>query len=164
MNPVYWALGISITVLLAVIGGAFKFGSWYGVVNSDRDNFREFMSEVRSDIKQILGRLPVKPITSSSPIKLTELGQRISTNIDAKLWAQETAKKLIRETNGMDSFQIQDHSFEYVKNLNLDESLLKKMRNSAFQEGINLDGVKDVMGIELRDCLLQLNQIGEDIS
>ena len=32
---VFWALGISVTLVLAIIGFAFKFGKWYEEVNSD---------------------------------------------------------------------------------------------------------------------------------
>ena len=84
MNPTYWALGLSATVVIAAISFAYKYGKWQGEVDNDRNNFKEFIKEVRSDVKEILSRLPAKPISSSSPIRLTELGERISKKIDAK--------------------------------------------------------------------------------
>lgn len=157
MNPTYWALGLSVTLVLAGFTFAYKFGKWQGEVDNDRNNFKEYMKEVRSDIKEILSRLPAKPISSSSPIRLTELGERISKKIDAKSWAKNTAQEMIEETEGMDSLKIQEESFNKAKNFEPNETLLQNMRDSAFQEGIDLEGVKDVLGVELRDQLLAIH-------
>ncbi len=162
MNPIYWALGISVSVGLSVITLAYKFGKWQGEVNNDRKSFSEFMIEVRSDIKEILSRLPAKPISSSSPIRLTELGERISKNIDAKSWAEKTSHEMVDQTQGMDSLKIQEESFGKAQSFEPDENLLQKMRDSAFQEGINLEGVREVLGVELRDCLLRLHNLSQD--
>ena len=53
MNPSYWALGISLTLMITVITSAYKFGVWKGKLDNDRTSFREFMNEVRADIKLI---------------------------------------------------------------------------------------------------------------
>lgn len=127
MNPAYWALGISITLGITAITFAFKFGNWHGKVNSELASFREFINEVRADIKQILNRLPQTPTTSASPIRLTELGERISYRIDAKNWAKATARNLIDETKDMDSFLIQEFSFDHAKTIDPDDELLEKM-------------------------------------
>lgn len=161
-----------LTAILALIAAAFKFGSWYGEVNSDRILFKEFMAEVRKDIEElrknieeiriqinnILIRLPTLPTTGESPIRLTELGERISKDIDAKDWATEMARELIGQTEGMNPFEIQTISFDHAKKFEPDDALLTKMQLSAFESGIDLDGVRSVLGVELRDCLLQLNK------
>ena len=159
MNPSYWALGISITLMIAVITGAYNFGVWKGKLDNDRNSFKEFMSEVRADIKLILTRLPPTPTTSESPIRLTDLGERISNSIDAKCWARNKAKELVDKTKNMDSFEIQDLSFNYAKELDPDGALLEKMREAAFESGIDLSGVKNVLGVVLRDELLKLNNL-----
>lgn len=80
---VFRALGISVT--LATIGFTFKFGKWYGEVNSDRSNFKDFMYEVRTRLDKIFERLPPPPpLTTGSPIRLTDLGQRISRETGAE--------------------------------------------------------------------------------
>ena len=159
MNPSYWALGISITLMIAVITGAYNFGVWKGKLDNDRTSFKEFMSEVRADIKLILTRLPPTPTTSESPIRLTDLGERISNSIDAKYWAIKKAQELVDKTKDMDSFEIQDFSFNYAKALDPDEALLEKMREAAFESGIDLSGVKNVLGVVLRDEFLKLNNL-----
>jgi len=150
-----WTLIIPVTILLAFISSIFFIGKWYGEVNIDRKRFGEFLDEIRKDIKNILGRLPPSP--TSSPIQLTDIGVRISTNIDAKSWAETTAKEMVKQTECMDSLQIQEESFKRAKSFEPSESLEQKMRDSAFQEGINLDRVRDVLGVVLSGRLLKLH-------
>ena len=51
-NPlVYW-------IALGIAGLIFGIGAWVGAVNADRRSFKEFMTEVRDDLKKILARLP----------------------------------------------------------------------------------------------------------
>ena len=164
MNLDYWLVGITgviisivVTFLLTAINFAYKYGKWKGEVNTDRNTFKEFMLEIRKDIKEIFGRLPPLLTTSLSPIRLTELGGRISNNIDAEVWAKETAKDLIDKTKDMNSFEIQEESFKMAKNYQPTGQILKKMQNTAFQEGVKLEGIKEVLGVVLRDRLLAIH-------
>ena len=157
MNSAYWALGISVTVVSAAITFAYKFGKWRAEVDSDRLRFSKFMEEIRNDIKDLLSRLPSSPTTSASPIRLTDLEERISTNINAKSWAEKVANEMVEQTKGFDLLKIQEESFEKAQSFEPDKSLLQNMRDSAFREGINLNGVRAVLGVELRDCLLALH-------
>ncbi len=159
MNSAFWELGISGALTFAALTFAFKFGDWRGRMNSDLDDFRQLQNEIRSDIKEILIRLPQKPTASKSPIHLTELGERISGSADAKQWAEETANQLIQQTTDMNSIELQSFAFEHAKTFAPDESLLQHMQESAFQEGTGLDEVRDALGVELRDSLLRRNDL-----
>ena len=44
MNVEFWALGISLTLLLAGFTLVYKIGKWQGKVDTDRKNFKEFKS------------------------------------------------------------------------------------------------------------------------
>ena len=159
MMPAYWAPALSVIVLLALIAAVFKFGNWYGEVNSDWKGFDQFMEEIRIDIKNILDRLPLLPTTNASPIRLSEHGERISKDIDAKAWAEEETQKLIGQSKGMTPYQVQELSFDHAKAFEPDDALLVKMQQSSFETGIDLEGVRRVLGVELRDRLLQLNDL-----
>lgn len=70
-------LGISIWMVFLFIGlvlFVFFGGRWVGHVNSERREFREFMDEMREDIKTILSRLPGNPVLQESPIPLNKRG------------------------------------------------------------------------------------------
>lgn len=83
------AVSVSVTLVLAAIGFAFWLGNWHGRVNSDRADFRDFMQYVRGRIDDIFDRLP-NPLTgSTSPLGLTDLGQKISGEIEARQWASK---------------------------------------------------------------------------
>ncbi len=220
----FWIFAASTAIITLI----FKLGKWFGIVNSDREQFREFMhkishevgevqnnvsalqgdvvtlqkdvvilqndvvtlktdvsvlksdvsvlksdvsvlksdlstlkiefGEFRKSIGEILLRLPAAPLADDSPLRLTDLGKRISSHIDANQWAQKTAKQLVDKTVSMDSFQVQEMSFQHSKEFEPDESMLKKMRESAFQEGLNLDGVRSVLGVVLRDELFRIRE------
>ena len=75
-NPLFWVVFLS---LLPVAAGAiFAFGQWKGRVDSDRALFKGLMAEVRSDIKEILRRLPAPTVDANSPLRLADLGKSIS--------------------------------------------------------------------------------------
>ena len=78
-----------LTVFLIVLGVFTSIGIWIGKVNSDRASFKDFMKEIRKDIKTILGRLPPGPVTGSSPLQLTDLGESISQTLEARNWQNE---------------------------------------------------------------------------
>ena len=166
MTSAYLGITFSVTALLAVMALIFKFGSWYGEVNSDRKKFNEFMDEIRKDreeirrdIQDILSRLPSPSTVSDSPIHLTELGERISKDIGAKVWAEETARELIEQIQGKTRYEVQMLSFEYANSFEPDEELLRKMQEAAFESGIDFRGVQDILGVELRDCLLRMSNL-----
>ena len=46
-------------VIVSVMAAISGIGYWVGQVNSDRKSLKEFMDEIRKDIKDILGRLPI---------------------------------------------------------------------------------------------------------
>ena len=173
MEQFQWLIYVGATsaVVIAVIVGIYKFGIWHGEINSDREMFKNFMdeirndlNEIRNDLKNIFSRLPPSPTSSASPIYLTDLGERISKNVDAKSWPEKQAEEVVDETKNMDSFEIQEFSFSIAQSLEPDETLRQKMRDSAFQEGIPLKGVKDVLGVELRDVLLRLHKKNTSIT
>ena len=149
-----WALGISVTVGIAFIGFVFWVGNWHGSVNSDRKAFKEFMQEIRLDIKKIFERLPPPTTATRSPISLTELGQEISDKLNVAAWAKTEAKQFYEDVAGKNPFEIQEISFNHALNFEPSEDLLKGMQQTAFDRGLDMVGVRDVFGVELRDVLL----------
>ena len=100
--------------LAALIGLVFVVGRWVGEVNSDRKSFKEFMAEVRKDIKEILDRLPSKVASNVSPIRLTELGKRVSEGIGARQLAGELAQRLLSRLEDRRPHEISRLCTEYV--------------------------------------------------
>lgn len=167
-----------IVIALGVIGGAiygicvllWKISAWKtGVDNNqtslqdnadeDRTAIKGFMKEIRDDIKKIFERLPIPTTATGSPIKLTELGEEISSNLEADQWAKAKAPELINELEGNQPYQpyeIQVSCFSYAdSDTNYEGAMLNAMKMCAFRKGIDLDQVKRVFGVELRDAILK---------
>ena len=153
-------------VVIAAIGGAtilFKFAMWMQKVNSDRDIFRDFMKEIREDIKKIhekidkiIGRIDNTTVSSGSPLHLTELGEKISDELQAQPWAEATAVEFADRVKDKQPYEIQEFCFEYVKQqFSPDGDLDVKIGASAYENGIKRDEVLNVLAIELRDALIR---------
>ena len=146
------------TILIIIAGGGliFGIGKWYGVVNSDRASFQKFMGEVRDDIKQILRRLPETAVSSKSPVSLTDFGENISNHLGVARWAVDHALQLRTLALGKEEYQIYDLCVDYVgKQIERDEDLKNTMRAGAYQLGTDLENIRKVYEVELRDELLR---------
>ena len=121
-----------------------------------KDAVDSAVSELRGDIKGILQQLGKSTTTSNSPITLTELGQSISREIGASGWAESEAKKLLSDIQEKEPYEIQILSFEHAKKAVLSPELQRRILQSAYDNGITEENVKDVLGVELRDALLRL--------
>jgi len=151
--PTAW---IAIPAILALIGFIFWFGNWHGAVNSDRAKFAKFIDEIRGDIKKILGRLPPTPVSGTSPLQLTDIGEDISRRLKARDWAQRIAPTLTEKVAGKLPFEVQDFCFEYVKKtFEPTDDQDKELRMAAYEHGLTKDLVLDVLVVELRDRLLE---------
>ena len=147
-----------LVAFLAVGSVLVSIGVWVGNVNADRKSFKEFMDEVRNDIKKILARLPAPTIERGSPLRLTDLGRSVADDLDVGKWVVRVAPSLIARVKGKQPFEFQNVCFDYVRDeFEPDEEQLRKMQMSASENGIDLDAVLDVLAVELRDRLLELS-------
>ena len=145
------------SALSLVVGGAFAFGTWKGKVDSDRASFKEFMNEVRDDIKEMLGRLPSPTVTDASPLQLTDCGKSISERLGAADLAQGLAPLLQAQIEGKTPYEIQERCFDYVRHeYEPPEDVETRVKTCAYDHGIKRGQVLDVLAVELRDKLLTM--------
>ena len=156
--------------LLAAVGSAL---AWFIRTSDDRKDFKEFMQEIRKDIKdlsqtlnQVVGILIRGGASDlslvaegASPLKLNELGRKISGEINAKDWALTLAKTLNNQVSGMSAYDIQEFCFGYVTEDTLGKAEVQKVKDVAFNHGVSIYTVLRVMALELRDCLLERENI-----
>ena len=150
-----------VSVGLGVAASLIGIGVWVGRVNSDRTNFKTFMKDVgekleaiQTDIKQIFKILPPsETIRSDSPIQLTELGEKVSKEIGAMQFANETVPVLENEAKGLEPFEIESLSQDYVFG-RLPENWRRNVGRASYKFGINTKAVSDVLWVVLRDELL----------
>ena len=112
---------------------------------------------IQKDIKEIFLRLPPPNTTNSeSPIKLTSLGQEISAELDARDWAQEAAGVIALKLTHPLPPEIQRRAFEYAdEESNYAPVLQTNIDMTAYTHGIEVEKVRRVFGVELRNALLK---------
>ena len=164
-NPLVWIGVLSVTAV--VIGAIFGIGQWKGRldaemstlrkdIDSDRGVIRDFMTEIRADIKRVFERLPpASTVAGASPLRLTELGKKISARLDAGAMADSLVPQLRSRVAGMQSYEIQEFCFTYIKDeYEPTEDGKGLILQCAFDNGIDRDEVLKVIAVELRDRLL----------
>lgn len=155
----------SYLALAALFGLVFAIGRWIGEVNSDRKAFKEFMAEVRWDVKEIkaeirniqeaLARLAPKIVGSTSRIGLTESGERVSEAIEARELAAELGQGLLPQAEGKRPHEIARLSNDYVHDTFEPTAVqLDGFDAVAYEAGISRLEVFQVIAVELRDHLL----------
>ena len=154
----WWHIAL-VGTMVTVVGSLVGIGIWIGSGNTDRKAFREFMAEVRADIKAILNRLPSDTIGGQSPLALTAKGKRVSLQLNVKAWANQLAPSLVDSIKDKKPYDIQEFCFDYVRgNLGLTDKMESQIKDCAYQEGTDREGVLDVLAIQLRDVLIETNK------
>lgn len=128
-------------------------------INKNFEKIFEELGYLRKRTDDIANRLPAAAATSQSPIRLTELGERISRDAGVRAWVAEHVGKVRQETEGMAAYDVQQHCLEYARFDSLDETHQQLAKDAAFKSGLAIDEVMRVYGIELRDEILSDGQV-----
>lgn len=147
-----------ILAAIAIGFAVFRIGKWVGGVNTDRDSFKEFMVEVRDDIKKILGYVGPSLAKNESPMVLNELGKKVSEAMGIKAWATETAPSLVEKVAGLKEHRIYEFCTEHVEKMELTEEQRDLAKALAYEHGFVAKAVRTAYAIELRDALLALQK------
>ena len=158
---------VVVVAIIAIITVAFKVISWIVSVDqgqaslktsadSDRSALRDFMKEIREDIKKIFHRLPTPAVAGSSPLRLTDFGQEIADNFGAVEWAKGLAPKLVDEVQGKEPFEIDARCGEYVNDNWPTAFWRRKVQKCSYEMGTAENSVLNVLKVVLRDELLKL--------
>ncbi len=148
-----------------------KITTWKNRVDSVSGNLEDFkkvvadfMKEIRDDVKDILGRLDPAVSRPGSPTTLTNLGNKVAEDIQAEQWVPQYAKShnhTIAESKSPD--EIQEECLHHAKLFLLGklteqgrQDIIDAMESSAYQNGLRLAQVYEVVGIKLRDEILKI--------
>ena len=96
-----------------------------------------------------------------SPISLTDLGKEVSQLLGAAKIARDLVSELSAKATGKPADEIQELSFNHVYEYNFPDEVEKLILECAYERGIDRNQVIRVIGVELRDQLLELNQADE---
>ena len=123
----------------------------------------ESLSKTVDHIYAKIDKLPEDIFRHSSPLSLSEYGQKLSDKIDASAIASKYKRQLIsvvKEQN-MRPYQIQQSCFDFSKKEILsdlkenDEEQYNKLTDVAFNEGVEVEVLMKITGLVLRDQVLE---------
>ena len=139
---------------LAVLSGLWKSVTWVFKIDRGEKDFRDFVQEIRADIKDILKA--VQPTTKpGSPLTLTELGLKVADALGADAWASDLAPRLLDQVQDRRPHEIDDFCRSHVES-DLTEEMRNLVSKNAYDFGITQDSVRAVLHVVLRDELLRI--------
>ena len=170
-NWFYISVSIAvISLIIVIMVRLIGIGVWVGTTNTQIESLQnglktvqeglktvqEGLKTVQEDIKKLFERLPPpKTADSSSPLNLTDFGQKISDHVDAKEWASNNVRNLMNQARDKEEFEIFAICSEYVeKTFNEDTEFNRKVQSVAYNYGTDIEQVLMVYRIELRDQVL----------
>lgn len=156
-------IGAVITGIIILVAIIIAVTSWVTKVNVSRSTLADFIKEIRDDIKKIFDRLPAPTIASQSPIRLTDLGNEIATEIKVHEWISDYAARLSGSIESKSAYDIQEFCFQQAQEkllADVESGVVTRItgediKMSAYNHGLELKGVFDVVGVVLRDEMLK---------
>ena len=112
------------------------------------------IDKIQENVHELLGvvRGVSKP---GSPLKLTELGNKVAKCLECRGIVQDIEPLLRDRIHGKQPYEIHDICFEYIHGeLDPSPEMEGVIRLCAYENGVKRQDVLEVMAIELRDRLL----------
>ena len=168
-TPAWWTLGTWISAIILTVSALATIFIWVGRMIEFKGDTKPILDDIRDKVNHILGKIDSPVVRSQSPLSLTELGQSVSGDLGAKLWASEKSKQVQNLIQGSRPYRIQRFCFDAVRRENkealglphdfIDDDMNTKIEDCAFNRGLSLQNIQEVLAIELRDAILDLEGI-----
>lgn len=152
-----------IIAILAVLGAVAGIGSavwriarWTQKVDGAVENWEEIkkqITKIEENITKIFQQLPAAAVTGSSPLRLTELGEKIADSLGAQEWASLLVPSLLAEVGDKEPFEIDSFCHNYTRTKLTDE-WQRKIAQAAYEFGLEREEVQKVLAVVLRERLL----------
>ena len=158
ITPITWIVILGL-ILWKVSGWKATIDTWKTTVDA---RFSELSGKIDNLYNIIASRFEHDVQQTSSPVTLTDYGQKLSERIAAGRIVDEYAEELNEKTKGMNAYQIQEKCFSFcetdlLKRLQeTDKQYFDEISKVAFDDGIKLEKITRVIGIELRDRVLSM--------
>ncbi len=160
-NPVLTS--VIVTVLIALGTGIWKAARWVQKTEDATSGtaavLQKLQQKLLDELKElraiILARHPLTAATMS-PLQLNALGQRVVDILGADEWAKQTALRVMNEVEGLQPFQVDEFSDNYVQTRLEDPWVKERVPACAYQLGIDRPSVLLALRVVLRDELLRL--------
>ena len=162
-----------VAVVIAVIGVVWKISTWTTTVDNRLSGVEKIIEGLTKNVEGLTKKVDevyrvivmrhgraIEKI--DSPVTLSEYGQELFARIDAEKIVDAYVDKLHGDTQGMNAYKVQEQCFLFCKEKLLDDLEAKdkdqfdKISQVAFDEDIDIEKITRVVGIALRDRVLQM--------
>ncbi len=144
---------IALVISMAVWVGKHK--EWMKGIDEFKQDTKRTLAEIREDIKKLLAAQPPSVLASTSPVRLTDLGEEVSERVGAAACAEQIAARLIDEVRGKSAYEVQEFCINHMRDdYERTSEQDRVFKECAYEHDIKLKQVLDVCAVELRDKLL----------
>lgn len=153
-----WALvGVVVVFILFVMRWFYKHKSEHDIITHTVNGMESGIGNINLKLDKLLFHIAGLG-SSKSPLRLTDLGMRVSEMIDARSIAKELAPAMIDQMRGLPEFDIQEQCHRHFLGADrrLTEDQCVRFKQCAYKEGLELEHLYLVCAIELRDELLRM--------
>ena len=144
------------------IVGLLIIGAWYAngrfsTIETSLKWLKDNLDRIETRITNIEGKNVA--YNSLSPLSLTEVGEKIINESGLKSFIDSNKEMLIKHCGDgqvfSTAYDIQNTAFECMDNYKFDDQTEKRMKETAYNNGISIDVVRRVAGIYFRDICLE---------
>lgn len=148
---------IFIVPSIAIAAAIGKLLLWIGTQNESVGAVKKSLRKLEDNSDQILLILAPEA-KGSSPLQLTELGDRIAESIGSIGVVTEVYKNLVNRTKEKTPYQVQKICLDYMENeFSPSVELKEAIENCAFENGVLPRNIRRVIAILVRNALLEIN-------
>lgn len=159
-----------IFVLLIVFGGILVGVFWLGGWKTRLDGLpKQLETTLQVNFQEIKSKLDLIVSFSSpirlqqSPVQLSDIGKKVAEDIYIDEWIGEYAAEFSGDLEDKNAYEIQEFCFQYaqtdfrlsVKDAPPREGLQEALEMAAYKHGLQLSHVLEVIGLVLRDKILE---------
>ncbi|MEA1937051.1 MAG: hypothetical protein U9N04_02985 [Patescibacteria group bacterium] len=127
-------------------------------LDEDVKKLSEKVISIDNRVYYMEGRLEENYIKSASPMTLTEKGTEVLIESKAKeivkMHKQEILNKILADPKPMNAYDAQEKTKEIIREMK-DDSMFLSIKEYAFQKGINLYVILDIIAIYFRKFVLE---------
>ena len=151
--------GRIITAILGGLTALVAVAVWVGRMTEFKSGTTRLLEEIREDVKKIFDRLPPAAVASGSPLRLTDLGEKISAELNAREWASELIEKEGLTATGKLPYEVQELCQGYLQgSFRPEPEQESRLKQVAYENGIDQEQVLSVLMVVLRDLLLETRE------
>ena len=151
-----WALGISVTLVGALITIAWKGSARFASIETSVQWIQKTLDDLKTGFDN--KNLPSPVFQNQSPVDLTALG---------KTWLEESGLKDYIEKNPIkfqdacavkrdtNPYEVQKHVFDLMDKIQITPVVEEKLKTFAFEKGLSMNILRRMGGIHLRNLCLE---------